>query len=232
MKVILSRKGFDSAYGGYPSPILPGEEMVSLPIPFKDDAMRYSDLKIGGSTYYELMKDLRPKILCQAKWLDLNKETRCHLDPDICRDSIEREPGWKSCFGQIDAAQSHLERQRVGEDDLFLFFGWFRKTRYHNGKLEFDPNERDLHALFGYLQIGEIEKVNPGFNLPKWMAYHPYTDRKRMSNKTNTIYIARHDLIWNKSLPGAGRLKFNDNLILTKKGLSRSRWDLPDCLRS
>ena len=36
MKAILSRKGFNSAFGGYPSPILPGGEMVSLPIPSKD----------------------------------------------------------------------------------------------------------------------------------------------------------------------------------------------------
>jgi len=24
---------------------------------------------------------------------------------------------------------------------------------------------------------------------------------------------------------------FNDNLVLTKEGLSRSKWDLPDCFR-
>ena len=30
-----------------------------------------------------------------------------------------------------------------------------------------------------------------------------------------------------ESLPGAGRFKFHDKLILTKKGLSRSKWDLP-----
>lgn len=32
MKVILSRKGFDSTYGGYPSLILPDGELISLPI--------------------------------------------------------------------------------------------------------------------------------------------------------------------------------------------------------
>jgi len=30
-------------------------------------------------------------------------------------------------FGQINAAQSHLENNNVKEGDLFLFFGWFRK---------------------------------------------------------------------------------------------------------
>jgi len=107
MKIILSRKGFDSAYGGYPSPILPSGDMVSLPIPLCD-SIKYSDLKIGNSTYYDLMRDLKPKIKCHGKWIDLNKETKCHLDPDVHKDSIKREAGWKPCFGQIDAAQSHL----------------------------------------------------------------------------------------------------------------------------
>ena len=33
MKIILSRKGFDSGYGGMPSPILPNGIMLSMPIP-------------------------------------------------------------------------------------------------------------------------------------------------------------------------------------------------------
>lgn len=234
MEVILSRKGFDSAFGGYPSPILPSGEMVSLPIPLEDN-IKYSDLKIGGLTYYNLMADLRSnlrsRIKCNGEWRDLNEETKCHLDPDIHKGSIHRESGWKPCFGQIDAAQSHLENQKVKKDDLFLFFGWFRKTIMHNGKLEFDPDERDMHAIFGYLQIGEIMKVDQTFEVPEWMAYHPHAKGWRRDNETNTIYIARDNLCWNKSLPGAGRFVFNDRLILTKKGLSRSKWDLPDCFR-
>ena len=33
MKIILSRKGFDSENGGYPSPILPNGTLLSIPIP-------------------------------------------------------------------------------------------------------------------------------------------------------------------------------------------------------
>lgn len=33
MKFILSRKGFDSGYGGCASPILPDGTMLSIPIP-------------------------------------------------------------------------------------------------------------------------------------------------------------------------------------------------------
>ena len=230
MKVILSRKGFDSAFGGYPSPVLPSGEMGSLPIPL-EDAIKYSDLMMGKSTYYDLMADLKPRIRSNGKWLNLNEETKCHLDPDIYRDSIYRESGWKPCFGQMDSAQSHLENQHVSKGDLFLFFGWFRKTRYNNAKLEFDLRERDLHAIFGYLQIGKIAKVDHEFEAPKWMAYHPHTNEKRRNNKTNTIYIARDNLTWKELLPGAERFMFNDQLVLTKEGFSRSKWDLPDCFK-
>ncbi len=48
MKVILSRKGFDSQYGGKPSPILPDGRLISLPIPSQDDKLRYSDLSLDG----------------------------------------------------------------------------------------------------------------------------------------------------------------------------------------
>jgi hypothetical protein len=120
MKVILSRKGFDSGYGGYASPILSNGKMISLPIPM-EDSIKYSDLRIGESTYYDLMSSLKRKIrLNDGLWHDLEKETKCHLDPDIFENTIDRVPGWKPCFGQIDAAQSHLENQRVGENDLFI----------------------------------------------------------------------------------------------------------------
>ena len=160
------------------------------------------------------------------------RDTRCHFDPDINKDSIDREPGWRPCFGQDGAAQSHLENQGVCEDDLFLFFGWFRKTVFNNGKLEFDPPEKGKHIIFGYLQIDEIKRVNNEFDIPKWLAYHPHVAEERRNvepEKTkNTIYIARDNLSWNSSLPGAGRLVFNDKLVLTKEGFSRSKWNLPD----
>ena len=231
MKVILSRKGFDSENGGYPSPILPNGQMISLPIPDPKDDIRYSDVKAGDLTCYDLMKGFNPRIKSGIKRLDIDEDTRCHLDPDIYKKAISREPNWKPLFGQVDAAQGHLRKQDVSEDDLFLFFGWFRKTRYDDGKLVFDPIERDLHAFFGYFQIGEIKQVDQGFDVPKWMAYHPHTNDKRKNNKTNTVYIARDNLSWNKSLPGAGRFIFNDMLVLTKKGLSKSKWDLPDCFK-
>jgi hypothetical protein len=228
MKIILSRKGFDSSLGGYPNPILPDGKMVSLPIPSEDN-FRYSDLLVEARlTYYDLMKQLRPYVKIGQEWQVLNKETNCHLDPDIYRNIIQRRSGWRPCFGQIGAAQSHLEKLGVYEGDLFLFFGWFRKIRNRNGKLEFDPNERGVHALFGYLQIDKILKITNETKVPKWIEYHPHNSENRRKYETNTIYVAKECLSWNRQLPGAGTFKFNRNIVLTKDGLTRSKWCLPE----
>lgn len=42
MKIILSRKGFDLGYGGYPSPILPNGEMVTNLIPVIEEDIKYN----------------------------------------------------------------------------------------------------------------------------------------------------------------------------------------------
>lgn len=46
MKLILSRKGFDSGYGGMPSPILPDGRLVPLPIPISHDRYTLADINI------------------------------------------------------------------------------------------------------------------------------------------------------------------------------------------
>jgi len=124
-----------------------------------------------------------------------------------------------------------LRKQNVRKDDLFLFFGSFRKTVYNDRALVFDSHAKEMHAIFGYLQIGDILKADQQFNMPSWMRYHPHANTRRRKNGTNTIYVSKGSLSWNKSLPGAGRFIFDDRLVLTKKGLTKSKWDLPDCFR-
>lgn len=230
MKIILSRKGFDLSYGGYSSPILPDGRLISLPIPSCCDIIKYFGLKLDeNQTYYDLMKTLKSKIKYDKEWHELTKDTKCHLDPDIYANTIQRIENWKPCFGQINQSQSHLINEGVKENDLFLFFGWFKKTILKNDILQFDKSAPNLHIIFGYLQIGEIIQVNNKINIPNWMQSHPHVsneDRKKIS--TNTIYVARNKLTWDKDISGAGVFKFNENLVLTKKGFSRSKWDLPD----
>ncbi|MDO8740688.1 MAG: hypothetical protein Q7J54_03935 [Candidatus Woesearchaeota archaeon] len=228
MKIILSRKGFDSAYGGYPSPILPDGGLISLPIPLRD-VIKYSNLKLNeNKSYFDLMKELKPKIKYDEEWHELTEDTECHLDPDIYTDIIKRDKDWKAVFGQINQSQSHLLNEGVKEGDLFLFFGWFRQTILKNGRYYFDKSAPDLHILFGYLQIEKIIQVNDKSEIPDWMKCHPHAmDEDRRKTSTNTIYVARKNLTWDDGISGAGIFRFNKELVLTKEGLSRSKWDLP-----
>jgi len=230
MKVILSRKGFDSKYGGKPSPILPDGRLVSFPIPNEKDTVSYDDLNLeDGKTYFDLMNELGIDHVLDGK----NKRipllgAHCHLDPDIYRSVLPRDRNWKPLFGQIDKAQSHLKNMCVRVDDLFLFFGWFKRTGYRNGKIVFVQNTPDLHIIFGYMQIGEIKKVDFLTDLDEWMQYHPHvkSEERKMDKTNNTLYVARDKLSFNENLSGAGSFSFNKRLVLTKDGFSRSMWDL------
>ena len=106
MKVILSRKGFDSQYGGMPSPILPDGTLLSLPIPSKTDMeTKYRDLYYGNSSYYDIIHTLNPNN-------KIKEEYNCHLDPDIREEIKDRPTEWKPTFGQEKTALRHLQKQR------------------------------------------------------------------------------------------------------------------------
>ena len=109
--------------------------------------------------------------------------------------------------------------------DVFLFFGWFKQTELVNGKYSYVKGAPDLHVIFGYLQIGGIHKsINSNKDLLKEHCHY-----KRFSVKSNNcIYEASNKLSINNKLPGSGCLKFNEELVLTKKGFSRSKWELPN----
>ena len=111
MKLILSRKGFDSAAGKCPSPIIDGRP-ISMPIPASSSsATTYADIGLG-SVVERITKG-------RMSGRDL-----CHHDP-MFHDG--------ECFlGQCGAAQSHMARQNVGPGDIFLFFGLFADP--HSGE--------------------------------------------------------------------------------------------------
>src|SRR5687768_10897447 len=118
MRVILSRKGFDSGYGRVPSPVLPDGRMISLPIPDKDAPVAYAAIKRDEILLSGLVDDLT-KGKIPPRFL-------AHLDPDLDRDAVVRPSGWRPIFGQSGAALGHLRKLGVVAGDLFLFFGWFR----------------------------------------------------------------------------------------------------------
>lgn len=224
MKIIISRKGFDSQYGGQPSPILPDGTLLSLPIPMLSDQLTFDQLSYGSKTYLEIIRELRPNTR-------LDDRTTCHLDPDIRKEALRTRPqNWKAIFGQCDAAQGHLKKMEVSAGDLFLFFGWFKQTEEKEGRLQYKPDSPDLHIIYGYLQIGELYTCGEPF--PLYTKHHTHARSKYESIQSNCIYISRDYFSLNQKLGGAGCLRYHPDLVLTKEGFSRSKWHLPPFFRS
>jgi hypothetical protein len=221
MKVILSRKGFDAEAGGIASPILPDGQLVSLPIPRPGEDRRYADLRIGdGRTYADLLQYLHAKV---------SGRDTCHLDPDLCEWAVPRPAGWRPLSGHRGNAQLELDRHCVGPGDLFLFFGWFRQVEaLPSGKLAYAQGAPDLHVVFGYLQIETAIAVSSATALSPWMQAHPHATAKYRQRDNNTLYVSRSRSSWDDGLPGAGPLELSPRGVLTKPGLPRSRWQLPE----
>ena len=226
MKLILSRKGFDSQSGGCPSPIFPNGTLYSLPIPHKHSEITYGDLWHGDTNIGEMVADLTGN--------RTKSKTPAHLDPDINHVAYPRQAGWQPLFGQSGIAQRHLDNQDVQAGDLFLFFGLFQKVEKTSGRWDFVKGAPRQHILWGWLQIGEIHKVNglAKDELP-WSRYHPHRHPSRKRNSTNTLYIASCglDLGGESIVQGAGCfLKSHEHLVLTNpNGLGVTDWRLPQC---
>jgi hypothetical protein len=215
MKVILSRKGFDSSYGGCASPILPDGTMLSMPIPGGEASnLKFEDIKYGEITYLDIWDKLYSKHKTDKLY--------CHLDPDIRADvRVKPVDNWVAAFGQTDTAQKHLHNRGVSKGDLFLFFGWFRKT---DENYKYLPDDMDKQIIYGYLQIGDI--VN-GDEIKNNYPWHPHAKGKYSSD--NTLYVATEKLTLDgkeTDLPGYGVFKYNDELVLTKDNCSRSKWKI------
>lgn len=225
MKIILSRKGFDSANGGCPSPILPDGTLLSMPIPSDSPGVRFDEIQCGDSTYADIWRQLKPQTKTFPEF--------CHLDPDIRPGVRKSTPtDWQPAFGQMDAAQTHLTNQKVGVGDLFLFFGWFRRTEWNEKKkrLRYAPKAPDQHIVYGYLQIGRILTGEEVAQCP----WHPHADKVHSVDESNTIFLASQRLCLDgveTDLPGSGILRHGEDLVLTKPGFSRTRWDLPAYFR-
>jgi len=267
LRVVLSRKGFDSSYGGYPSPILPDGTLVSFPIPSMKyssslypkgqtpkwktrnnenyHSLSYSDLALPFSvkqylksenlhltTYRDLLDQLLPQGILKQNKEKYPKEFEwtCHFDPDLEPSVLKRSTEWRGLFGQADKAELHLRKNHVGEDDLFLFFGWFRKTILNNNKLEYDSNDRNgVHIIYGYLQIDyKISKNSKQDIVQSWMNYHPHFRSKLWDEEHNAVYVARKNLSWNDKIPGAGLFSYHPKLVLTET----SRLNNPKNLRT
>jgi hypothetical protein len=223
MKLILSRKGFDSSAGGVPSPIFPDGTMLSLPIPDKASPIAYRD--IAGSQHAsvgELVKDLA----------HIPPTHRAHLDPELSDSAYPRETGWRPLFGQEKAAEKHLENKGVGAGDVFLFFGRFRRVEQAGSVWRYVRYCRPVHVIFGWLQVAKRVRVCDWPDTEKWAKYHPQMHLG--THPTNVLYVAAKRLVLpglkSPAAPGAGLFPaFTPKLQLTEPECSQtSLWLLPE----
>jgi len=219
MKVIFSRKGFDSAAGGVPSPIVAGRP-VSLPIPTRmPSPLRFADL---AGDLPSLVADLTRGKAAAAR--------SCHLDPDIDPTQCRRKRGWRGALGQDGAAQGHLRRQQVQPGDLFLFWGLFRPVDKVAGKWAYAGTSE--HRIFGWLHVGEVVALGPdgshALRRFPWLDQHPHVRRGWGPN--NALYIASTKFsIRSRKLPGYGLFKTGRRLSRVGSRLP-SEWVTPSWL--
>ena len=219
MKIILSRKGFDSSNGGKPSPIMPDGTLLSMPIPSDDDKDEYCDLQYDGMNYSQILRTLAPQAL----------DHNCHIDPDIrdnCR--VIPVPNWKPAFGQINAAQGVLSNSGVEIGDIFLFFGWFRRVeeyedhyRYARKKDRSFYDYADLQVIYGYMQIGDIRIGKENMKDYSW---HPHSQYLGNNKTSNALYLPSEKLSLDPQKKGYGTLNFRKDRVLTMEGKSRATW--------
>lgn len=207
MKIIFSRKGFDTGSGGCPSPILGGVP-VSLPIPSgPSEPSRYRDLAHpdAGALGPIVEAASRGKIPA-GRW--------AHADPVL--------PGTlgPAALGQQGAAQAHLENQGVAPGDVFVFFGLFRDRtapRKH-------PDGRPHHRIFGLMRITRMLRLgsDPDPHDPDLDGWQDHPHVHRLGNlENNTLWLGE----------GCLARSAHPELRLTGEAAKGpSRWRVPDWL--
>ena len=225
MKIILSRKGFDSGIGGVASPIFPSGDLHTLPIPESlpwSHSKRYRDIQAGGLSLGPIVADLTEGRIQPVRF--------AHLDPDLDALSISRSAHWRPVFGQAGAAEKHLQNQGVKEGDVFVFYGWFREVELVAGRYRYVKHAPDLHVIFGWLQVEQRFSIDALSEIPTWAHGHPHCKRVQY-RPIDSVYISPvHLTVPGVEIhrPGAGVFpRFAAELCLTAPGRSRSIWCLP-----
>lgn len=237
MKIILSRKGFDSSAGGVPSPILPDGRLISLPIPDPRSQISYRNIQShvpAQEQFHELTthESSVSKLVTDLTRGRINATTRAHLDPDLVYSNLPRAIGWRPLFGQSGAAQGHLRNQQVDIGDVFLFFGLFQPVHKAVRNFTFDRSSPRKHIFFGWMQIGDIVPVSECPEaIRSWASYHPHYCHPQAAG--NTLYIASDTLSIDgrqlNEFQGAGQFHSvsTTRTLTASDARAPSQWRLP-----
>ncbi|MCM3584988.1 hypothetical protein M3182_04405 [Mesobacillus maritimus] len=243
MKLVLSRKGFDSGSGGCFSPYdHDSGKYIWIPIPEKvrsySNHIRYSDIKLRneyisglkGSNLSEVYKNVKG-----SHYVNLRKkeyaaiddhELFAHFDPML------GIPPWmvesQNCkvgkgFGQYNASPI-LGNHNVHEGSIFLFFGGFQSTS--NKKIS-------GHYIYGWLKVKKrIETYKECTEILEQydLHHHPHiTEAAFNRNQKNYIFLPDEWLFEDLGVPGCGYFTtLNNNLLLSNnKTSNKATWKLP-----
>ncbi len=220
MRIVLSRKGFDSQYGGVPNAVLPDGVMVPFPIEDRKSIVKGAEIRRGDEIVGQMVEQLT-----QGR---ISSDYTAHLDPDLDRGSYPRGPGWRPVLGQTDSALGHLEKQGIRAGDLFLFFGWYRPVERQGGEWAYVKGTRPVHAIWGWLHVGEcFEHTNVSAETLPWLAYHPHLQRS--ARKRHVLYVASDSLtIGGRRIAGGGVFpRLSERRILSAPGANMSVWEVP-----
>ena len=222
MRIIFSRKGFDSSNGGFSSPIFPDGTCYSVPIPGKRNRKKYQELdfRYENEPIQAILNDLTRKsikINGKRKSCDyFDDKFICHLDPLVMEDGENQY----MTLGQVGSALGHLKNQNVQVGDIFLFYGFFREVeqttiwRYKN-------NAKNLHLIFAYMKIDKIVNVNENLSAKyQFLKNHPHFDESfRKKYRENYIFLGQNFRMFD----------YDTKRVLTDLNNYKktSRWKLP-----
>jgi len=242
MKIILSRKGFDSSFGGSPSPIFPNGSLISLPIPahnyvsgYDYDNKEYTPVEYK---YLQIPSDIR--IFLQKKGLD-NIESYS----DLILNLFEHKQGKKikkikkALLDKNTPYYCHLDPDLVLEllpsvqrspvfgvlpnyietfkniikpYDLFLFFGWYRWVIIENGKIRY-AIKRDSDKIRHEVSVKGIHLIFGYFQVGKIIKDENDLEPWMRQNRIKHPHLDMK--LWNKSKNGI--YIATKKLVLNKK---------------
>jgi len=224
VKIIFSRKGFDSSAGGCPSLIFPDGSLFSIPIPSSKDDFFYSDLEFfyEGNSIQSILNDITGEKITNGSTYQCDyslKSQRCHYDP------MPIQNGVQIVFGQAGGSESHLRKQHIEKGDIFLFYGWFKQVEKNKDSWQYKAGAKDIHLVWGWMSIGEMINLD---DLPQRemvhdqypnLAGHPHLAPWR--NSPNRIYLSGD----------SGLLSYSGKACLSdcERYQGRSTWVLPIC---
>ena len=244
--IVISRKGFDTCYGRYPSLII-DKQMISFPIPEDSDQTYnyYDECKVQVNDSEISLDELvlkssgkERKTIFNGKELGSGERLRCHLDPQL-RAYYDDLP-FAASLGQMGIPGKLLQKYSIGKGDLFLFFGNFAfadRETYHIDRKKMDSYDGFFHCLWGYMEIDYVVE-NPSEDDSRLPAYiRKHNPHCHYTSDGNFIYVAKDKLsdIWcpdelKGHVRGAGVFSFCDDLVLSepKKGKkwNRNQWNI------